>query len=384
MLEKFSSAAESVQIPTLSAEGEPRSAHEIARDIERLAGRDILRLEPPTEAGLSAERALEILHGLKRPADGLVLPLTTEAILHKGLIDEAARAGCVAIELFREGPLRQGLACGLDADSADLNRLSLSLRRARGLGMATILDFPLGYPGDDEGVFERALRFFDEALVAIPRIERAPGETSSLMSEEALENGLDWARNRLVRHRAIWRRALWPSGRTRPILAAGYQQRRETPLESRGHYTATMEALRLLNRTRRTGVRRPMLALSEGHGIQIRPERALLHVRAASDSTMKTLQVAVAGSLDLRGARKLLDRIAEALRSGVEHVTIDFEGLEWVSADVVTQFIEENRDRFRAMASQARLVNLQDVVANLRRQLGDAESVRLLEAALPA
>ena len=384
MREKFLSPAEAHPIATQNSAGEGRSAHEIARDIETLAGHGSLRLETADGAGLSAERSLEILHSLKGAADGLILPLTTEAVLHKGLIDEAARAGCGAIELQREGALGDGLACGLAADSDDLDRIALALRRARGLGMATILDFPLGMPGDDEGVFERAVRFFDEAIVAVPRIERATGETSERMSEEALDNGLDWTRNRLVRHRAIWRRALWPSGRTAPVLSAGYQQRRETPLETRGHYTATMELLRLLNRTRRTGIRRPMLALSEGHGIQIRPQRAWLHVRAASDSTMKTLQVAVAGSLDLRGARKLLDRIGEALRSGVDHVTIDFEGLEWVSADVVTHFIEENVDRFRAMASQARLVNVQSMITNLRRQLGDAEGIRLLEAAVPA
>ena len=65
-------------------------------------------------------------------------------------------------------------------------------------------------------------------------------------------------------------------------------------------------------------------------------------------------------------------------------VTIDFSGLEWVSLDVINRFVKENQARFRAMASQARLLNLQTTVEALRRQLGDTEAVRLLAAATPA
>ena len=92
----------------------------------------------------------------------------------------------------------------------------------------------------------------------------------------------------------------------------------------------------------------------------------------------------MAGSLDLRGARKLLERVGEALQSGFVEITIDFAGLEWVSLDVINRFVEENQTRFLAMASHARLVNLQTTIDALRQQLGDTEAVQLLAAAAPA
>ncbi|MFP6662707.1 MAG: hypothetical protein VCC00_00725 [Deltaproteobacteria bacterium] len=375
-------AASARIIATQNADGTDRPARSIANEIAAIPAAGSLRLS--SEGGLSSARALEILHARQGPTAHLILPVSVEAVLHKGLIDEAARAGCIAIELQREGCLREGLASGLAGRSQALKDLVLGLRRARGLGLATILDFPLGLAGDDEGVFERGVVFFREAMIAIPRISLAQGTISGRMTAAALQNGFDWMQNRLLRHHEVWRRALWPSGRTRNILDAGYAQRRQAPLATRGHYTTTMEMLRRLNRTRRTGARRPLLGLSAAAGVNFRPARDWLHIHAATDSTKRTLEVAIAGTLDLRSARKLLDRIGEALKSGVDQVTIDFQGLEWVSVDVMTRFIEENRDRFAAMAGRARLVNLAGTVEALRRQLGDAEGVRLLALAIPA
>jgi anti-anti-sigma regulatory factor len=368
-------------IATKDDAGNDREARTIASEITALQGTGSLRLG--SQGGLTAARALEILHARQGAATNLILSLSVEAVLHKGLIDEAARAGCIAIELRREGCLREGLASGLAGRPQMLEDLTLGLRRARGLGLATMLDFPLGLAGDDEGVFERGLRFFREAMIAVPRISIAQPPLSDLMTANCLQNGFDWMQNQVLRHREVWRRALWPSGRTREILGAGYAQRRQAPVETRGHYTTTMEMLRRLNRTRRTGARRPLLGLSAATGVNFRPARDWLHIHAATDSTRRTLQVAVEGTLDLRSARKLLDRIGEALKSGVDQVTIDFSGLEWVSSDVMTRFIEENRDRFAAMAGRARLINLGGTVEALRRQLGDAEGVRLLALAIP-
>jgi len=368
------------QIPRKTESGEDRSAHEIAREIGEFAGPGTCRID--TAGPLDATFALKVIHALKGPARNLILPLQLEAVFHKGLIDEAARAGCVGIELRREGFLRSALGNGLQASTDEQQALIMSLRRARGLGMATIMDLELGVAGDDEGVFERTMHFLRQALVAIPRLHQNEKNVSSLMTAENRQNGMDWLHNKLVRHREIWRRSLWPSGKTRETMAAGYRQRKETPLETRGHYTTTMQILCALNRRRKTSRRQAMLPVAPD--LQQQPPKAWLEVRAASDSTLRTLDVAVAGTLDLRGARKLLERVGEALQSGFVHVTIDFSGLEWVSLEVINRFVEENQVRFRAMANQAKLVNLQSTVDALRQQLGDTEAVQLLAAAAPA
>lgn len=360
--------------------GEERSTHEIAREIENFTGTGTCRLDTTTP--LDAIRALQILQSLKKPARRLILPISLEAVCHKGLIDEAARAGCIAIELRREGFLEGALGNGLEGPSTKQKDLTMSLRRARGLGMATIMDLEVGIAGDDEGVFERTMHFLRESLIAMPRLQQTNNNVSGRMNLEVRQNGLDWLQNQLVRHREIWRRALWPSGKKVEIARAGYLQRHETPLETRGHYTATMQILRALNRRRKASRSQPLLPVAPDLAQQ--PHRAWLEVRAASDSTLRTLEVAVAGTLDLRGARKLLERVGDALKSGFVQVTIDFSGLEWVSLDVINRFIEENQTHFRAMASQAKLVNLQTTVEALRRQLGNTAAVQLLAAAAPA
>lgn len=370
----------STRIPLVDEAGENRSAHEIAREIGVFTGTDACRLE--TTLPLEASVALKILQALKRPAQNLILPLQLAAVCHKGLIDEAARAGCIGIELRREDFLKGALGNGLLAPSAEQQALSMSLRRARGLGMATIMDLDLGIAGDDEGVFERTMQFLQQSLIAIPRVHLNEQNASPLMTAEGRQNGFDWLQNKLVRHREIWRRALWPSGKASEIMRAGYRQRNETPLETRGHYTTTMHMLRALNRRRKTSRNQPMLPVAPD--LRQPPRGAWLEVRAASNSTLRTLEVAVAGTLDLRGARKLLERVGEALQSEFIQVTIDFSGLEWVSLDVINRFIKENQSRFLAMANQAKLVNLQSTVEALRQQLGDTEAVQLLAAAAPA
>jgi len=370
-------------IPLLSEAGEPHSARQIARRVEAFSGPGTCRIDGPEAAkGLEATQALGIIHALKSPANNLILSLALHAICHKGLIDEAARSGCAGIELRREGFLVGALGSGLKAASSAQNDLTMSLRRARGLGLATLMDLDLGIPGDDEGVYERTMVFLQDSLIAIPRLHQPASQGPQLMTAEERQNGFEWLQNKLVRHREIWRRALWPSGRTRSLVDAGYRQRRATPLETRGHYTTTMQMLRALNRRRKASRSQPMLPVAPD--LASEPRRAWLEVRAASNSTRQTLEVAVAGSLDLRGARKLLERVGEALQSGFVEITIDFAGLEWVSLDVINRFVEENQTRFLAMASHARLVNLQTTIDALRQQLGDTEAVQLLAAAAPA
>ncbi|MBY0276376.1 hypothetical protein K2Z84_13605, partial [Candidatus Binatia bacterium] len=192
-----------------------------ARDAARVAA-EVAALPTTARVALIGAHALDpvqasavfrALAGQRRP---FRVRLSLACIEHKAVVEEAARAGCVAIELHREGPLVGGLATGIHPDRAAFERIVGALRRVRGLGVATMAHLPLGLPEDDEGVFERTLRFCRRALIAVPVVDaapRAPGDTSVLrMDPDSLENGLHWTRHALSRHRAIWRRSLFPGG----------------------------------------------------------------------------------------------------------------------------------------------------------------------------
>jgi anti-anti-sigma regulatory factor len=319
--------------------------------------------------------------------------LALAVIEHKAAIEEAARAGCVAIELDREGPLVGGLATGIHADRAAFERAVGALRRVRGLGVATVAHLPLGLPDDDEGVFERTLRFCRRALIAVPLVSAAPstlrtsGDDPPRMDADSVENGIHWLCRRLSRHRAIWRRSLWPGGASDVALAAGYRVRRSAAAARRGRYTARMRLLRKLNRTARAKARASYLLRFENDrpvldGAAAR--RAWLRTKAASDARMRSLLIQVEGVLDLRGARKLLERVSQAVQAGYQRITIDVDGVEAVSRDVVTGFLAQNKARLAEVAKCTRIVNLRGLLESLRRQLEDSEDLQLIEFAARA
>jgi hypothetical protein len=383
-----------VAVPTVDESGRERPVAEIVAQASALPPRRPFRL---TGRPLAAESAAELFRRLGAAPRRFFAALTLDAIERKSVLEDAARSGCVAIEVHREGALVEALASGIDAGRAPFSRTVTALRRARGLGIATVARLDLGRPGDDEGVFERTLRFCRRALIAVPIVEAsgasAPADAApafgpatapvGAMDHATLENGVRWILARLNSHAAIWRRALWPAGARGVALQVGYGLRRISGRRTAGRYTATMHLLRRLNRTHRTHRRAQLLpTLAAPESLGDRPR--VLRLRATANEQTALLFIAVDGALDLRGARALLERVRQALQAGFQRITIDFAGLEWVASDVVTRFVGENRARLGELARWIQLENLQGVALALRQQLGDVEAIRLIESAADA
>jgi anti-anti-sigma regulatory factor len=146
-----------------------------------------------------------------------------------------------------------------------------------------------------------------------------------------------------------------------------------------------MALLRALNRTVRARARAPYLHTVPGRttapGVT---RRAWLRTKAASDARMRALVIQVEGALDLRGARALLDRVAQAVQAGYQRITIDVIGVEAVSREVVTGFLAQNKARLAEVGQWTRVVNLVGLLEALRQQLEDSEDLRLIEYAARA
>ena len=99
---------------------------------------------------------------------------------------------------------------------------------------------------------------------------------------------------------------------------------------------------------------------------------------------MRALFIQVEGALDLRGARRLLERLSQAVQAGYQRITIDVDGVEAVSPEVVTGFLAQNKARLAEIAKCTRIVNLRGVLDALRAQIGDCEDLRLIESAARA
>lgn len=367
----------------------PRDAACVAAEVAALpATARFALLGAHALAPAQASTVFRALAGQRRP---FRVRLSLASVEHKAVVEEAARAGCVAIEFEREGPLVGGLATGIHADRPAFDRVVAALRRVRGLGVATMAHLPLGLPEDDEGVFERTLRFCRRALIAVPVIAAASpahGDGTALrMDADSLENGLHWTRRKLSRHRSIWRRALFPGGARDIALAAGYRLRRDAERQRRGRYTARMRLLRKLNRTARAKARSPFLPTLDAERATLAgsvSRRAWLRTTATSDARVRALFIQVEGALDLRGARRLLARLGQAVQAGYQRITIDVDGVEAVSPEVVTGFLAQNEARLAEIAKCTRIVNLRGVLDALRQQIGDCEDLRLIESAAGA
>jgi hypothetical protein len=379
-------------IPVCDGSGTLRDGAAIAHDVSVLPEGTSFRLvaPKPLDAG-EASVVFRALEGQRRPFS---VRLRLAAVEHKPIAEDAARAGCIAVEVEREGSLVEALASGLHDTRRALERVTVALRRLRGLGIATVVHLPLGLPEDDEGVFERALRFVRRAMVAVPVIRSAGDRASAVaqaehgerrMDPDSIENGIHWLRRRLARHTAIWRRAFWPGGTRSIALSAGYRLRAEAARAREGRYTARMALLRALNRTMRARARAPYLHTLPGRATAHRlTRRAWLRTKAASDARMRALFIQVEGALDLRGARALLDRVSQAVQAGYQRITIDVVGVEAVSREVVTGFLAENKARLAEVAQWTRVVNLVGLLEALRQQLEDSEDLRLIESAARA
>jgi hypothetical protein len=112
--------------------------------------------------------------------------------------------------------------------------------------------------------------------------------------------------------------------------------------------------------------------------------RAWLRTKAVSDARMRSLFIQVEGALDLRGARSLLKRVKQAVHAGYQMITIDVNGVEAVSREVVTGFLAKNKARLAEVAACTRIVNLRGLLEALRQQLDDSEDLRLIEYAASA
>lgn len=377
----------------LAEGGSWRDPESVAADLAPLGDAALVYLTSPEP--LPAGPAGALFRRIGREKVRFAVRLSLDALDNRALVEEAARAGCVAIVLEREGALIAGLASGIDALPESCERLITALRRARGVGVATVLHLPLGLCDDDEGIFERTVRFCRRALVSLPIVRSAAsGEPDGATAMDAvaraprmdgasLDNGVRWARRKLTSHVAIWRRSLWPAGTRSLSLAGGYRERRSFARAAQARYTPTMQLLRALNRTARARADRFLGTSLVPRSARL-PRRAWLRTKAASDARLRALVIQVEGALDLRGTRGLLKRVGEALQAGYQRVTIDVHGVEAVSLEVVTRLLTENAARLREAAGRVRVENMRGKLEALRAQLGDLEILRVLESAVAA
>jgi anti-anti-sigma regulatory factor len=310
---------------------------------------------------------------LCRHLAGLGRPWAVEADLgiaaDPDLLALARHSGCRVVIL---GPEPDPLA-GDDAARAATAR---ALRRIRRAGIRTVLHLVVGRPGDDAGVYARAVALCTAGRVTFPELHCGGDE-----ADEEAGRGLAWARRALHSHRAIWRR----TGRDLAALIANYRVRRTLPAAAPVAPTAAMRLARALAAPIRVRERAAFVSTlaSAVHAGSSHVRHAWLRARAARDERLKALVIRLEGTVDARAARTLAARIRRAVGRTGERVVIDVAGVERVSLTLLTRFLEENAARLGQLRGRLAFRNLGPALATLRHNLhGMLPNAALLEREL--
>ena len=383
-------------------DGERRLPVDIVREDLLPLARDAWVVFQGEELGDPPAYAIDLLRRLEILKYRWVGPVGPAFMQNSTLVDLAGKSGCRGLFLDGGKISAHYLTTESAATPESLQQLISPLRALSLQGIPTIVHFVFGYDSDDEGVFERTVRFCLDARIGLPyfslltpaigtplfatleREGRVLQKDQShydgahaafrprLMTPEALENGLHWARQQVYRREAIWQRTFAWKGLAMRNLLANYAQRRQFANAPRGSYTATMQLLRQLSQPIPVQEQASFVStLKDAVGETRRQvQGALLRTRAIRNEPLKALTLCLEGVLDTRGANEILKRIQQALRAGHQKIVLDLKGLEHISPAVITNFLEENAQTLIALRDRVTFRHLRSVLDAVKANLG--------------
>lgn len=346
--------------------------------------------------------AIDLLRRLESLQCWWVAPVGPLFLQNATLVELAGKSGCHGLLLDGGKISAQYLTAESAAAPESLQQLITPLRSLSRRGIPSIVHFVFGYDSDDEGVFERTVRFCLEARICLPYfslLTPIPGTPlfttleyegrilqknqshydgghavfcPRLMTPEALENGLHWVRQQIYSRDAIWKRTFaWKGSAIRNLLA-NYHQRRQFANAPRGSYTDTMQLLRQLSQPILVREQTSFVStLKDAVGETRRHlQGALLRTRAIRNEPLKALTLCLEGVLDASGANEVLSRIHQALHAGHQKIVVDLRGLELVSPTVITNFLEDNAQTLIALRDRVTFRHLRSVLDAMKANLG--------------
>jgi len=322
------------------------------------------------------------------------------------LLRLAAESGCYSLFIGIESLDPENLE-GVHKRVNRVDQYERSLRAIRDHGIMVVGSFILGLDNDDEGVFERTLRFCEKNEIELPvffiltplpgtplygRME-AEGRILTkdwemydgmhvvfrprLMSPETLQRGFQWLCQEAFSWRSIAKRILLhPRRRVIPQMGLNKAFRRMARRVPRGDLSPLGRILRGLNEAvpiRDVGNLLPTFpeeVLERGKA-WVRETYGVLKIHAVYHEYLRTIYFKLEGTMDLSSAKALIRKVARALACG-EKIVIDFEKVHHLSPRAANLLIRENLERVVLWKNRIKLVNLTDRVQGM---LGNIASV---------
>src|SRR5438128_11619483 len=172
--------------------GELRPPGQVAGELRKGPATDVVLLEGhlfgtiPTYARLLCRQ----LATVKRPW----VVQADAAALDRALLRLARKSGCRGLVVGPDpDPMRRTPDGIVEPDR--LRAAATDLRRIRRAGLLSVVHLSLGRPGDDAGVFARAVWLCKAGRVALPRLAGPAGAAASApgLGRDEVRRGLQWA-----------------------------------------------------------------------------------------------------------------------------------------------------------------------------------------------
>jgi radical SAM superfamily enzyme YgiQ (UPF0313 family) len=345
-----------------------RPVEDVIEEVKRLDGEFVVFIDDNIAGNrLYAKELFTRLKPLKKKwASQASMTLTRDPELLK----LAAESGCVSLFVGVESLSSENLK---EVNKA-FNRVSQFEEAMKALhdhDIMILAGFIFGLDHDDEGVFERTLRFCEQNRIELPTffiLTPLPGTAlfqrmesegrllhkdwgqyngatvvfkPRLMTEETLQRGFNWACKEGYSWNSIFKRVFHPQQRffTRVVSNIAYRSIAQRTPE--GYLPNLSRILQKMNDTIPLQNTRDLI---QRVGEKIAEKRLLIGQKAADtlklysiyNERLKTLFVRLEGSMDREGAKELVKRLKGVLNLEIQKVILDFKDVGAFSSEAIT------------------------------------------------
>jgi len=281
----------------------------------------------------------------------------------------AAESGCVSLFIGIESLSPENLK-EVNKSFNRAPQFEEALKALHDHDIMVLAGFIFGLDNDDEGVFERTLRFCERNRIELPSFflltplpgtpvfERMESEgrllhkdwsqyngatvnfRPKLMTEETLQRGFNWVCKEAYSWNSIAKRVFHPQQRFFTRLLSNIAYRSIALKTPEGHAPSLSRILQRMNDTIPIKNTRDLI---QTVGVKIAEKRSLIEQKAADtlhlystyNERLKTLFIRLEGSIDQKGAKELVKRIRGALSFEIERIILDFKGVGALSSEAM-------------------------------------------------
>ena len=344
-----------------------RPVNEVIGEVKRLEG-DFLVFIDDNIAG-NRHYAKELFTQLKPLKKKWASQASMTLTRDPELLKLAAESGCVSLFIGVESLSSENLK-DVNKSFNQAYQFEEAIKAVHDHDIMILAGFIFGLDHDDEGVFERTLRFCERNRIELPSfflLTPLPGTAlfqrmesedrllhkdwaqyngatvvfkPRLMTEETLQRGFNWACKEGYSWSSIFKRVCHPQQRffTRVLSNIAYRSIAQKAPE--GYLPSLSRILQRMNDTIPLQNTRDLI---QRVGEKIAEKKLLIGQKAADtlklysvyNERLRTLFVRLEGSIDREGAKELVKRLRGVLNVEIQKVILDFKDVVGFSSDAM-------------------------------------------------